>query len=92
MTRKYPSADVKILYGLAAARCAFPDCREELVERAQEVTEEIGCQYICTLNSDMVPRNEFSSDFDFDSHVRLILTDKKPADSLLGFHFEQPSK
>lgn len=62
------------------------------LERAQEVTEQIGCQYICTLNSDMVPRNEFSGGFDFDSHVRLTLTDKKPADSLLGFQFEQPSK
>lgn len=25
--RKYPKADVKILWGLAAARCSFPDCR-----------------------------------------------------------------
>lgn len=31
MTRKYPTADIKILYGLAAARCAFPNCRKEVV-------------------------------------------------------------
>ena len=29
--RKYPLADLKILYGLAAGRCAFPDCRRELI-------------------------------------------------------------
>lgn len=31
MSRKYPLADVKILYGLGAARCAFPQCREDVV-------------------------------------------------------------
>lgn len=29
--RKYPLPDVKMLYGLAAARCAFPNCRHEVV-------------------------------------------------------------
>jgi hypothetical protein len=29
--RKYPQSDVKILYGLAAGRCAFPGCRRELI-------------------------------------------------------------
>lgn len=29
--RKYRSPDVKILYGRAAARCAFPKCRKEVV-------------------------------------------------------------
>ena len=29
--RKYPKPDVKMLYGLAAARCAFPDCRKEVI-------------------------------------------------------------
>jgi hypothetical protein len=28
--RKYPQADVKILYGRAAVRCALPNCRREL--------------------------------------------------------------
>ena len=28
--RKYPQADVKLLYGRAAARCAFPNCRRDL--------------------------------------------------------------
>jgi len=29
--RKYPLQDVKMLYGLAAGRCAFPNCRKEVV-------------------------------------------------------------
>lgn len=29
--RKYPLSDVKILYGLASGRCAFPNCRRELI-------------------------------------------------------------
>lgn len=28
MTRRYPLGDIKILWGLAAGRCSFPDCRE----------------------------------------------------------------
>lgn len=62
------------------------------LERAHKVTEKTETQYICTLNSDMVPRAEFSESFDFDKHVRLTLTDKSPSDSLLGFHFERPGK
>ena len=30
MTRKYPNSDIKLLYGLAATRCSFPDCRIDL--------------------------------------------------------------
>lgn len=29
--RKYPLPDVKILYGLAKAMCAFPECRKDLI-------------------------------------------------------------
>ena len=60
------------------------------LERASEVTRQTGTQYICALNSDMVPRGEFSAGFEFDKCVRLTLTDKNPSDSLLGFHFERP--
>ena len=62
------------------------------LERASEITGEIGAQYICTLNSDMVPRDEFSEGFEFDKFVRLTLTDRDQADSLLGFHFEKPGR
>lgn len=44
MTRKYPQSDIKILYGLAAARCAFPKCRHELVldGTSPDKTKQIG--------------------------------------------------
>ncbi|MGH9770119.1 MAG: hypothetical protein ACRD4Q_00215 [Candidatus Acidiferrales bacterium] len=34
--RKYPLSDVKLLWGLAAARCGYPGCRVECVEQATE--------------------------------------------------------
>ncbi|MCF6284841.1 MAG: DUF2326 domain-containing protein, partial [Candidatus Hydrogenedentes bacterium] len=40
-------------------------------EHAHEVTSAIGGQYICTINSDMVPTDDFSEGFDFHSHVRM---------------------
>ncbi len=59
------------------------------LERASQVSKSLGCQYICALNSDMIPRDDFSADFDFDSCVRLTLRDKDPSGSLLGFQFER---
>lgn len=44
-------------------------------------------QYICMLNSDDVPYNEFDNDFNFNQHVVLELTDASPEGSLLGFRF-----
>lgn len=57
------------------------------IERAETVTSENCCQYICAVNSDMVPFHDFSPDFDFDSFVRIRLTDREPSESLLGFRF-----
>ena len=57
------------------------------LERACEVTEGTNTQYICTLNSDMVPQSDFRDGFEFQKYVRLTLTDKEPAGSLLGFRF-----
>lgn len=62
------------------------------LERAQHVVSGFAGQYICTMNSDMVPRDDFSDEFDFDSYVRLTLDDATPAGSLLGFRFERPAK
>lgn len=61
-------------------------------ERAHEVTTELGGQYICTVNSDMVPTEDFTDGFDFQQHLRLILADATPAGSLLGMRFERPKK
>ncbi|AFZ25962.1 hypothetical protein Cylst_3847 [Cylindrospermum stagnale PCC 7417] len=50
-------------------------------------SRRLGFQYICTLNSDMVPRSEFPLDFNFDSFVRLRLTDESEEGGLLGISF-----
>lgn len=44
MARKYPQADVKILYGRAAGRCAFSNCRIPIVldEFGNNKTKQIG--------------------------------------------------
>jgi len=57
------------------------------IELAARESQERGFQYICTLNSDMIPRSEFSSDFDFDSFVRLTLTDDTDQGRLLGIRY-----
>lgn len=62
------------------------------LERASQVSEALGGQYICALNSDMVPRDDFTEGFEFDKHIRLILTDKEQSGSLLGFQFQRPGK
>lgn len=59
------------------------------LELAHEVTHSFGGQYICPMNSDKVPWNEFSKGFDFKSCVRLTLSDASAADSLLGIAFER---
>ena len=48
---------------------------------------EHGFQYICTLNSDTIPHNDFTEEFKIDDYIRLTLKDQSPDDSLLGFHF-----
>lgn len=61
-------------------------------ERAHEVTTALGGQYICTINSDMVPTGDFTKGFEFQQHVRLTLSDATPSGSLLGRRFERPGK
>jgi uncharacterized protein YydD (DUF2326 family) len=61
------------------------------LERALEVCNKLGTQYICALNSDMVPWEDFSKNFDFNSRIRLTLTDRDRAGALLGIQFERPS-
>lgn len=61
--------------------------RARALERAHEVTTEMGAQYICTMNSDMVPEEDFSPDFDYRRFVRLRLSDESPEGQLLGIHY-----
>lgn len=57
------------------------------LERAAEVSEEAGFQYVCTLNSDTLPLSELSEGFNIHQFVRLRLTDATPKGSLFGFRF-----
>ncbi len=66
--------------------------RARAFERAHQVTTELGGQYICTINSDMIPSEDFNEGFDFEQHVRLTLSDADPSGSLLGMRFERPNE
>lgn len=57
------------------------------LQRAAATSAADGFQYICTINSDMVPHREFVPGFEFDSYVRLKLTDATPEGCLLGVRF-----
>ena len=65
--------------------------RAAALERAREVTERTGTQYICALNSDMVPYHDFRGDFAFEKYVRCRLTDGDASGTLLGIVFDPPA-
>lgn len=62
------------------------------LELAASVASREGFQYICLLNSDAVPKGEFSPDFDLGPFVRRRLTDETEQGSLLGRRFEAASR
>jgi uncharacterized protein YydD (DUF2326 family) len=64
-----------------------PRQRAHALELATKMSTKYGFQYICALNTDMVPTNDFSAGFDADALVRMRLTDTDPSGSLLGFRF-----
>lgn len=57
------------------------------LQLSAQKAEKLGFQYICSLNSDMIPYREFSNGFDFDSCVCLKLTDTTPEGRLLGIRY-----
>ena len=57
------------------------------IELAAQESSSNGYQYICTLNSDVVPCAEFSESFQFNEHVSAVLTDRGISGSLLGINF-----
>ncbi len=57
------------------------------LELAAKEAEVRHFQYICTYNSDQIPRNDFTVGFDFDKHVSLALTDRTDDGGLLGIRF-----
>lgn len=66
--------------------------RAHALAQASKKAQEGSFQYICALNSDMIPYDEFEEDFDITENIRLRLGDQKPSDSLFGFHFELKKK
>lgn len=64
-----------------------PRQRAHALELAAAMSEKYKFQYICTLNTDMVPASDFSAEFDYKAAVRLRLTDTDPSGSLLGFRY-----
>ena len=57
------------------------------LELAHQEAENKGFQYVCALNSDTLPSNEFSHAFDLESFVRLRLTDESEEGGLLGIRY-----
>lgn len=64
-----------------------PRQRAHALELAATMAAKYQFQYICALNTDMVPNNDFSAGFDHATAVRLRLTDTDPSGSLLGFRY-----
>ncbi len=59
----------------------------QALELAARTSESLGFQYICCLNSDLIPYQDFSPDFDLDQYKRLELTDATVDGGLFGIRF-----
>ncbi len=59
----------------------------QALELAAYTSQAIGFQYICCLNSDLIPYQDFSPDFDIDQYRRLELTDATIEGGLFGIRF-----
>ena len=57
------------------------------LELAHRVAESNNFQYLCALNSDALPYDEFSDEFDLNNFVRLRLTDESEEGGLLGIRY-----
>jgi len=57
------------------------------LELAARTAEAHGLQYICCLNSDGVPKEDFSEGFSLQPYVRIELTDEGEKGGLLGMRY-----
>lgn len=57
------------------------------LQLAARESERLGFQYICTMNSDSIPRDDFDQDFKFDKYIRKTFTDATEDGGLLGIRF-----
>ena len=91
MLAKLWSKKTKTSFFLLHDSVLFADVDERqkalALQLAEKESKTHGFQYICTLNSDGVPRKDFRDDFNFDSYIVKTLTDKNEKDSILGIRF-----
>jgi len=93
--RKYPLPDVKMLYGLAAGRCAFPACRKEVVLESDPTDgrKQIGKIAHIVGHSDSGPRGDASyprNKLDsYENWVLLCPTCHDTVDALTSVHAVQ---
>lgn len=59
----------------------------QALQMAARESETRRFQYVCCLNSDLIPEKDFDPGFDLLSYARLILTDATEDGSLLGVRF-----
>ena len=59
----------------------------QALELAQREAEHWGFQYICALNSDALPSDDFSPGFDLSRFVRVRFTDETEEGGLLGIRY-----
>lgn len=57
------------------------------LELAASKSASLGYQYICALNSDTVPEDDFSGGFNLDDYVSIRFSDEDENEGLLGFRF-----
>ncbi|HAT8621967.1 TPA: DUF2326 domain-containing protein [Legionella pneumophila] len=57
------------------------------IEQAAVKADFYNFQYIMTINSDMIPYNDFNKEFNFDNYIKLRLSDEDESGSLLGINF-----
>jgi uncharacterized protein YydD (DUF2326 family) len=61
--------------------------RAHALELAANESGEKGFQYICTMNSDSIPKNDFSEEFNFDKYITMKFTDATEDGGILGIRF-----
>jgi len=54
------------------------------LQLAKTTSETEGFQYICTLNSDMIPHRDFDTNFDLQKYIVRTLTDSTEDCGILG--------
>lgn len=64
-----------------------PRQRARALELVERMSRKYGFQYICAMNIDSIPVDDLSRDFDYKSLVRVQLSDKDDAGSLLGLRY-----